>query len=234
MSLEWTYASLPRYAAWIFSAPRGQLNLGPQLQRYAFDMSEQMNHLREYYERQDTEELLELSARGLTEEAQVVLAQVLKSRGVAPAAVEKVQERVPQRHAHERQLNKLLGEPSARLVAFLIDTVGCSILAFVLFFPLRSISEEAHQFAVVLAWWLYMLFRAAPTGQGFGKKVLNLRVVGVETGQKCSWFQSFWRNLTHFFFIVDAVFLLSNRRMRLGDMIASTVVVKSSPPSQNA
>jgi hypothetical protein len=34
-SLEWTSASWPRYAACIFSAPRGQLAAAPQLERYA-------------------------------------------------------------------------------------------------------------------------------------------------------------------------------------------------------
>jgi hypothetical protein len=32
-SLEWTSASWPRYAACIFSAPRGQLAAAPQLER---------------------------------------------------------------------------------------------------------------------------------------------------------------------------------------------------------
>jgi len=32
-SLEWTYASWPRYAACVFSAPRGQLAAAPQLER---------------------------------------------------------------------------------------------------------------------------------------------------------------------------------------------------------
>lgn len=31
--LEWTYASWPRYAAWILLAPRGQLASAPQLER---------------------------------------------------------------------------------------------------------------------------------------------------------------------------------------------------------
>ncbi len=34
-SLEWTSANWPRYAAFIFSAPRGQLAAAPQLERYA-------------------------------------------------------------------------------------------------------------------------------------------------------------------------------------------------------
>jgi len=34
-ALEWTSASWPRYAACVFSAPRGQLAAAPQLQRYA-------------------------------------------------------------------------------------------------------------------------------------------------------------------------------------------------------
>jgi hypothetical protein len=33
LSLEWTSASWPRYAACIFSAPRGQLAAAPQLER---------------------------------------------------------------------------------------------------------------------------------------------------------------------------------------------------------
>lgn len=43
-----------------------------------------MEQLKEYYERQDTEELLAIARKDLTEEAHRILQQVLAGRNVAP------------------------------------------------------------------------------------------------------------------------------------------------------
>ncbi|TDM08877.1 MAG: hypothetical protein C4K60_05775 [Ideonella sp. MAG2] len=199
----------------------------------AFQMSEEINQLRSYYERQDTEELLEIAAKDLTEEARKVLNQVLDARGIGRHVAEQVQERVAKVRAADTRLNKLLGKPSVRLVAFLVDAIGCSFAAFLVLSPLLLISEKAHEIGVLTLWWLYMLFRDALPSQSIGKKILKLRVVGVESGAKCTWAQSLWRNLSHFCFFIDALFLLINRRMRLGDMIAGTMVVRSGLYSQD-
>ena len=191
-------------------------------------MSEEINQLRSYYERQDTEELLEIAAKDLTEEARTVLNQVLDARGIGRDVAEKVQERVAKASAANTKLNLLLGKPSVRLVAFLVDAIGSSLIAYVVLSPLFLISEKAYEIGVLASVWSYLLFRDAKLGQSVGKRMLKLRVVDIESGAKCTWTQSLWRNLSHFCFFIDALFLLINRRMRLGDMIAGTIVVRSS------
>lgn len=193
-----------------------------------------MNELREYYERQDTEELLEFATKDLTDEARVVLNQVLRDRQVSPEEVTKFLKVVDKQRVDEREFNEQLSEPPARLLAFLIDGIACSMIVYLLSSPLAFISEAVQNFVFLGMFWSYMLVRDALPGQGLGKRLMKLRVTDSETGKKCSWSQSFWRNVSHFVFLIDAIFILGKKRMRLGDIIAGTVVVRGAPITKEA
>jgi uncharacterized RDD family membrane protein YckC len=63
-------------------------------------------------------------------------------------------------------------------------------------------------------------------GQGYGNRLLSIRVVDVESGMPCSYGQSIARNLLRAFLgPVDWVFIFGERQQRLGDELARTMVV---------
>jgi uncharacterized RDD family membrane protein YckC len=186
-----------------------------------------MQSLREHYERQDTEELLEIARKDLTEEARSVLHEVLSKRGLPVKEAEAARSDAVRRQAAQTEADKRLAPPIVRLVAFAIDSLGLGIVLFAVLLPLRIWSEDVHAIAFNIVWWTYFLLRDGIPGQSIGKRLLKIRVVEIESGRSCTWSKSLWRNISHFVFLLDALFVLSHRRMRLGDMIAGTVVVRS-------
>lgn len=74
----------------------------------------------------------------------------------------------------------------------------------------------------------YLFSDAMPNGQSVGKKLLGMQVVDEYTHLNCNLFQSFMRNITTpFLNILDWIFIFFGSRKRLGDMLASTVVIRS-------
>jgi uncharacterized RDD family membrane protein YckC len=75
----------------------------------------------------------------------------------------------------------------------------------------------------------YYLFADAMTdGQSFGKRALDMAVVHAETGEPCTFGQSFVRNfLLYLLGPIDWIFIFGARRQRLGDMLASTIVIEA-------
>ena len=73
--------------------------------------------------------------------------------------------------------------------------------------------------------FIYMLFRDAIPGQGIGKRLFKIRVVQMDSGKPCTLGQSLTRNALHFLMLIDALFALGRKKMRLGDILAGTKVV---------
>jgi len=189
-----------------------------------------MNELREHYRRQDTEELLEIAKKDLLDEARQVLVQVLAERGVSVADAEAAQQEGLGERARARELQERLGSRTRRFFAFALDVWGVMIVVFVILLPLRLlISLEAYIDVVTFTWLAYFLLRDSIPGQSVGKRLLGLRAVQVDSELSCTWTKSLLRNLLHAFFVLDALFILGSRRMRLGDMLAGTIVVRSNP-----
>ncbi|WP_431261650.1 RDD family protein [Roseateles chitinivorans] len=186
-----------------------------------------MQQLREHYERQDTEELLELAGKGLTDEARLVLQEVLSRRGISADRVDAARISAVEAEAAQSEADKRLASLGVRLVAFIIDVWGVGIALYLVLLPLQFVSANLHAFVYSAAWFTYFLFRDAIPGQGIGKRLLGIRVKQHDSDRPCNWSKSFWRNATHVIFVIDALFALGRRRMRLGDMIAGTVVVRS-------
>jgi uncharacterized RDD family membrane protein YckC len=193
-----------------------------------------MQGLREHYESQDTEELLDIARKDLTEEARATLHKVLASRGVASGMAEAAREAAITREVADLEAEKHLASLWVRFLAFAIDVGGAAIVLGAALWPLRFVSFGLYDYTVIGLFWLYFLLKDGIPGQSFGKRTLNIRAVRAESGRPCTWSQSLARNVTHILFVVDALFALGRRRMRLGDMIAGTVVVRALPVERRA
>ncbi|WP_426136428.1 RDD family protein [Pseudomonas sp. PWP3-1b2] len=74
----------------------------------------------------------------------------------------------------------------------------------------------------------YLFSDAMPNGQSIGKKLLGMSVIDERSYLSCNLFQSFMRNVTTpILSILDWIFIFFGSRKRLGDMLASTIVVRS-------
>lgn len=85
---------------------------------------------------------------------------------------------------------------------------------------------------IIIAWWIYNRgYLAGTTGQSWGKKLLNLRLVSEATGQPIGFGMALLRDILHFFvdFLPCLVGYLSPlwdaKRQTFADKIMKTVVV---------
>jgi len=101
-------------------------------------------------------------------------------------------------------------------------------LAITPFYLLHAIiGKEASILIAVTIGVIYFLFSdALPNGQSIGKMLLKIKVVNKETMQPYSLLQSFLRNITFPLDIFDWFFIFFGSDRRLGDFMASTIVVK--------
>jgi uncharacterized RDD family membrane protein YckC len=73
----------------------------------------------------------------------------------------------------------------------------------------------------------YLFSDAMPNGQSLGKKLLGMSVIDERGYLNCNLYQSFIRNITTpFLNILDWIFIFFGSRKRLGDMLASTIVIR--------
>ncbi len=66
-------------------------------------------------------------------------------------------------------------------------------------------------------------------GQGFGKKLLSLQVLRLKDGKPCTFKDAFVRRFAGILQPLDFLWTLGDKRQRLGDKFAETVVVKYEP-----
>lgn len=182
-----------------------------------------MQKLREHYESQDTEALLELTGKDLTDEARAVLTSVLAARGVTESRMETAKAQ----HEAQAAAESLVASRRVRLAAFVIDFIGVQIVVAVALIPLGFLSP-LYAVAYLVLWGLYFCLRDAMPELGVGKRLMKIRVVQADSGLPCTLDESALRNLLHLLPLLDAVFILGERRMRLGDHLAGTRVVRAS------
>ena len=127
-----------------------------------------------------------------------------------------------------------LASRSARLLAQFVD----GLAAFGPFVILVLLSPDEPSNPTVMVWLIALLLGigylfladAQPGGQSFGKRMLDIAVVDERTGLPCTAWQSFVRNLLlSVLGFVDWVFIFGERRQRLGDIAAGTIVVRTAP-----
>jgi uncharacterized RDD family membrane protein YckC len=122
-----------------------------------------------------------------------------------------------------------LAHPGKRFQGQFIDGLVAYVLAIVLFWLLDMFigREPAFYSGVAIGVTYFLLSDSLPNGQSVGKKLLNIQVVDKETMKPCSFFQSFLRNVTFPLGLFDWVPIFFGAHRRLGDFIASTIVVKN-------
>ncbi len=121
-----------------------------------------------------------------------------------------------------------LAHPGKRFQGQFIDGFIAYLLGAIAFYLLHTVIGKDMSILVAIAIGVtYFLFSdALPNGQSIGKKLLKIRVVNQETLLPCSLAESFLRNITFPLGIFDWVFIFFGSHRRLGDFIASTIVVK--------
>ncbi|MFL5462621.1 MAG: RDD family protein [Gemmatimonadaceae bacterium] len=117
-----------------------------------------------------------------------------------------------------------------RLVGQIVDSL-VALAPVVVAVILASISSTLGAIAVIaaVAFALYYILFADgfANGQSYGKRLVHTSVVDATTGEPCTFWQSFLRNLLlSLLGIIDWVFIFGSKRQRLGDKAANTVVIK--------
>ncbi len=119
---------------------------------------------------------------------------------------------------------------TARLFAKLFD---CGVLVAILM-PSILINGTSGKFfgdglllhVSTVVFFLYLFFEDALGGQSIGKRVMRIAVIGVASRRPCNLFQSLIRNLSIMVFgVFDVLMIVGNKKLRLGDRMAGTVVV---------
>ena len=116
-----------------------------------------------------------------------------------------------------------------RLAGQFLDGLVASIppiAAFFLTFVLNRAGIVLIVLTCIFAFLYTLLADGLEGGQSFGKRMVGIRVVSMQSGAPCSFGQSFVRNLLLMILgPLDWIFIFGSRRQRLGDMAAGTVVV---------
>jgi len=185
--------------------------------------------LRERYASMETEQLLELQARGdLTETAARVLEQELARRPISAEDRAAITSELKQQTAEQDELIKSLASPPQRFTAQFID----SVVTLMIFIPAVLVWPAVRPLGIagfILATAYLLLADGLPNGQSIGKRVLHIAVIDQRTRKPCTYGQSFGRNiLLAFLGIFDWIFIFGRKHQRLGDMAANTVVVRCS------
>ena len=130
--------------------------------------------------------------------------------------------------SQEAPASKGLAHPGKRFQEQFIDGLVAYLLGFVSYYVIDALIGRAPAVYVGVAVGIiyFLLSDALPEGQSVGKKLLKIQVVSQKTRQPCSLFQSFLRNVTFPLGVFDWVFILFGSHRRLGDFIASTIVIK--------
>jgi uncharacterized RDD family membrane protein YckC len=128
-----------------------------------------------------------------------------------------------------------------RLVAQIVDSVVLIVLFFLVGFAISGSLTFQYQgeaaipvlIAYLLVWILYFAILEGTMGATLGKKVVKIKVVK-EDGSACGIGPAFVRTLLRiidglpFLYIIGMVLISrSDKKQRLGDRVAKTVVVKA-------
>ncbi len=186
-------------------------------------MEESEESLYKHFSLMETVALIDLQYSGeLSNVAINVLEKVFSERGISSAERIEMMDLINENKAKIDSIATIW----SRILAQLID----SIFAFmILVIPVAIFSyvSEVGVWVGVVAYLLYLLFQDGLfNGQSVGKRFTNIAVVNKYSGTACSFGASFVRNIFLVFFgVIDLLFLVSQYRQRLGDMMANTIVI---------
>ena len=128
----------------------------------------------------------------------------------------------------EKQINNNLAHPGKRFQGQFIDGFIAYVLGVFAFYliDITSVRDVAVYSGVFIGLIYYLFSDAMPNGQSIGKKLLNIQVVNASNKQPCTLLESFLRNITFPLGLFDWIFIFFGQHKRLGDFIASTIVIK--------
>lgn len=111
-----------------------------------------------------------------------------------------------------------------------LDGIVYVAIFFVLLMILLQFAGLA-EFGVVITLifpFLYLLFQdGLRNGQSYGKRIAKTKVIDSRSGLPCTFGQSFVRNLLlSILGLIDCIFIFGQKRQRLGDKAAKTLVVR--------
>ena len=116
-----------------------------------------------------------------------------------------------------------------RIAAQFLDGLVAAALpvaAFLLTFVLHGAGIVLIVLTCIFAFLYTLLADGLEGGQSYGKRMVGIRVVSMQTGAPCSFGQSFVRNLLLMILgPIDWIFIFGERRQRLGDKAAGTMVI---------
>lgn len=190
--------------------------------------------LRETYSGRRTEVLVDLLEQGgLTEVAERVIRGVLAERESTPGERAVPRQAPASSAVRHEPLDLQLAPLWARLVASQLDFwLALLVLAVIstaiefLTAHHRGIQDTVGKAGMLLLFG-YLLAKDGFNGQGIGKRLLKIRVVDSETGAPCELHKSCLRGVVGLLGIFDVIFIFGQRRQRLGDHAAKTLVVRA-------
>ena len=134
-----------------------------------------------------------------------------------------------------------------RIVAIILDSIIVGLFSLVIFIPLLIAGIAIGGFAFGpfsflfgpsiliywLLWLLYFTYFESTTGQTFGKQIMKIKVVDETTMQHLDFGRAFVRSILRiidwlpFFYLIGFILIVTNdKKQRLGDMAAHSIVVK--------
>ncbi|MFQ5998328.1 MAG: RDD family protein [Candidatus Bathyarchaeia archaeon] len=133
---------------------------------------------------------------------------------------------------------------SQRFLAVLIDTIILAVVGIVIalvvgvlsfpFFDPFSVFFGATQIITFVLWIAYFTYFEATSGQSFGKQAMRIRVVDAKSGGSINGGRALLRNIFRIIDWLPAVYIIgliliaaTDRKQRLGDIVARTTVVQT-------
>ena len=111
---------------------------------------------------------------------------------------------------------------------FLDAVIYCFIIAIVVVLAgYAGLIEVGVVIGIILAILYYLFQDGLRNGQSYGKRIAKTKVIDSRNGSPCTFGQSFIRNLLFWILgLIDCIFIFGEKRQRLGDKAAKTLVVK--------
>ncbi|BBB68050.1 hypothetical protein UNDYM_3797 [Undibacterium sp. YM2] len=185
--------------------------------------------LQDNYASRETGDLLALGIKpDLAEHEYAAVESILSVRGVDIHAFREHRQQYLKSAEQQKPADDKLAYMSHRLAAQLIDVIGIALLlallGLLITVAMPNLFKQTNR-AILILWTLYLLFKDGFDGQSLGKRIMGIRVLQRDTEQPCNLTQSFVRNILALT-VVDWLFALGSKRLRLGDMLAGTRVVR--------
>lgn len=127
-------------------------------------------------------------------------------------------------------LNHSLAARGDRLIAQLLDSF-VAVLVIIVSVLLSNLSTKIGEivglFGILAALFYILCADGLAGGQSYGKRIMGICVIDATSGRSCTFIKSLLRNISLAFLgLIDWIFIFSEKRQRLGDMLANTIVVR--------